>query len=98
MKIVQTLEHTNILLKVVTKTIKSKMKEQKGGFLSMLLGTLGASLSGNLLSGKGTVRAGEGIVRAGYGFWIKKALIPSYPTTNFEIKEYYENESRFNGV
>ena len=68
MKIVQTLEHTNILLKGVTKTIKSKMKEQKGGFLSMLLGTLGASLSGNLLSGKGTVRAGEGIVRAGYGF------------------------------
>ena len=68
MKIVQTLEHTNILLKGVTKTIKSKMKEQKGGFLSMLLGTLGASLSGNLLSGKGTVRAVEGIVRAGYGF------------------------------
>ena len=68
MKIVQDLEHTNILLKVVTKTIKSKMKEQKGGFLSMLLGTLGASLLENLLSGKGTLRAGEGIVRAGYGF------------------------------
>ena len=54
----------------------------------MLLGTLGASLLGNLLSGKGTVRAGEGIVRAGYGSSIKKALIPPHPLTNFEIKEY----------
>ena len=59
MKIVQALEHSNILLKGVTKTIKNETKEQKGGFLSMLLGTLGASLLGNLLSGKGTVRAEE---------------------------------------
>ena len=53
-----------------------KFKEQKGGFLSMLLGTLGASLLGNLLMGKGIYRAGkgkeinragEGIVKAGYG-------------------------------
>ena len=44
-----------------------KKKEQKGGFLSLLLGTLGASLLGNLLTGKGIVRAGEVIVRAGYG-------------------------------
>ena len=47
----------------------------------MLLGTLGASLPGNLLSGKGTVRAGEGIVRAGYGFSIKKS---SNSTTSFQ--------------
>ena len=73
MKIVQALEDSNILLKRITKTIKNKTKEQKGGFLSMLLGTLGASLLGNLLSGKGIVRAGsgnkkgKGIVRAGYG-------------------------------
>ena len=53
MKIVQTLEDSNILLKGVTKTIKNERKKQKGGFLSMLLGTLGASLLGNLLSGKG---------------------------------------------
>ena len=60
MKIVQSLEDSNILLKGVTKTIKNEAKEQKGGFLSMLLGTSGASLLGNLLSGKGTVRVGYG--------------------------------------
>ena len=59
-KIVQALEDSNILLKGVTKTIKKERKEQKGGFLSMLLGTLEASLLGNLLSGKGIVRAGYG--------------------------------------
>ena len=52
MKIVQALEDSNILLKGVTKTIKNETKEQKGGFLSMLLDTLGASLLGNLLTGK----------------------------------------------
>ena len=73
MKIVQALEDSNILLKGITKTIKNETKEQKGGFLSMLLGTLGASLLGNLLTGKGIVRAGsgnkkgKGIVRSGYG-------------------------------
>ena len=73
MKIIQALEDSNILLKGVTKTIKNETKEQKGGFLSMLLGTLGASLLGNLLTGKGIVRAGsgnkkgKGIVRAGTG-------------------------------
>ena len=74
MKIVQVLEDSNILLKGVTKTIKNETKEQKGGFLSMLLGTLRAFLLGKLLSGKGTVRAGIGIVRAGYGSSIKKKL------------------------
>ena len=57
MKNVQALEDSTILLKGVTKTITNETKEQKGGFLSMLLGALGSSL-GNLLSGKGTVRAG----------------------------------------
>ena len=72
-KIVQALEDSNILLKGVTETVKKETKEQKGGFLSMLLGTLGASLLGNLLTGKGFVRAGsgnnkgKGTVRAGYG-------------------------------
>ena len=61
----------NILLKGVTKAIENKTKEQKGGFLSMLLGTLGASLLGNLLTGKGIERVdsgnnkGKGFVRAG---------------------------------
>ena len=68
MKIVQALEDSNILLKGVTKTIKNETKEQKGGFLSMLLGTLCGSLLGNLLSGKGIERAGsgKGIARAAY--------------------------------
>ena len=63
MKIVETLENSGILLKGVSKTIENETKEQKGGFLSMLLGTLGASLTG----GKGIMRAGDGIVRAGDG-------------------------------
>ena len=73
MKIVQALEDANILLKGVPKTIKNETKVQKGGFLSMLLGNLGASLLGNILGGKRFLRAGSGnkkgkeIVRAGYG-------------------------------
>ena len=71
MKIIQALENSGILLKGITKTIENETKEQRGGFLSMLLGTLGASLLGNLLTGgKGIIRAGEGIVIAGEG--IKK--------------------------
>ena len=58
-KIIQALEDTNILLKGVTKTIKNETKKQKGGFLSMLLGSLGANLLGNLLTGKGILRAGS---------------------------------------
>ena len=71
-KIVQALEDSNVLLNRVTKTIINETKEQRGGFLSILLGTLGASLLGNLLSSKEIVRAGEGIVRAGYGSSIRK--------------------------
>ena len=73
MKIVKALEDSNILLKGLTKTNKNETKEQKGGFLIILLGTLGASLLGNLLTGKAIVRGdtgnkkGKGIVRAGSG-------------------------------
>ena len=73
MKIVHAIEDSNILLKGVTKIIKNKTKEQKVEFLSMLLGSLGASLLGNMLTGKRIVRAGsgnkkeKGIVRTGYG-------------------------------
>ena len=52
MKIVQALEYSNVLLEAVTKTIKNETKEQKGGFLSMLLGTIGAISLGDLLTGK----------------------------------------------
>ena len=63
MKIIEALENSGILLKGVSKTIENETKEQRGGFLSMLLGTLGASLLGNLLTGgKGIMRAGEGSV------------------------------------
>ena len=67
-KIIEALENSGILLKGVTKAIENETKEQRGGFLSMLLGTLGASLFGNLFTGgKGMMRASEGIVRAGEG-------------------------------
>ena len=59
-KIVKSLEDSGLLLKGVTETVQNEAKEQKGGFLSMLLGTLGASFLGNLLTGKGIYRAGEG--------------------------------------
>ena len=66
-KIVKSLEDSGLLLKGVTETVQNEVKEQKGGFLSMLLGTLGASLLGNILTGRGKYGAREGIVRAVYG-------------------------------
>ena len=80
-KIVKSLEGSGVLLKGITESVQNKIKEQKGGFLSMFLGTLGACLLRNLLTGKGVFharkrvnkkgkgirRAGEGIVRAGEG-------------------------------
>ena len=74
-KIIKPLEDSGLLIEGVRKTVQNEVKKQKGGFLSMLLGTLGASLLGNLLTGrgiyiagkrKGINRAGEGIVRAVY--------------------------------
>ena len=71
LKIVKSLENSDVLLKGVSETIQHEAKEQRGGFLGMLLGTLGPSLLGDVLSkglsGKGVIRAGEGTVRAGYG-------------------------------
>ena len=75
-KIVKSLEGSGLLVEGVTKSVQNEVKERKWGFLSMLLGTLGASFFGNLLPGKGIYKAGkgkginrgaEGIVRAGYG-------------------------------
>ena len=75
-KIVKSLEDSGLLLEGATETVQNEVKEQKGRFLSMLLGTLGASLLGNLLTGqginragkgRGINRAGEGVLRAGYG-------------------------------
>ena len=56
------------MIKGLRETIENEEKEQKGGFLSILLKTLGASLLGNLLTGKGTIKAGNGTIRAGYDF------------------------------
>ena len=64
-KIVKSLEDSGLLLNGVTESVKNEIKEQKSGFLSMLLGTLGASLLGNLVAGKGVDRAGDGIVKTG---------------------------------
>ena len=72
MKIIEALENSSILLKGVSKTIENETKEQRGRFLSMLLGTLGASLLGNLLTGKGIMRADDGTVHAGSGSKKKK--------------------------
>ena len=71
LKIVKSIENSGVLLKGVSETIQHEAKEQRGGFLSMLLGTLAVSLLGDVLSkglsGKGVIRAGEGTIRAGYG-------------------------------
>ena len=77
LKIVKSLENSGVLLKGVSETIQHEAKEQRGGFLSMLLGTLGA------LSGKGVIRAAEGTIRAGYGS--KRAFLKIFDssTTSF---------------
>ena len=97
LQIVKSLENSGVLLKGFSETIQNEAKEQRGGFLSMLLGTLGASLLGDLLtkhlSGKGVIRGGEGVIRAGYG-----SKRSSLKISNFEIQAYYQNEPRFNGV
>ena len=71
LKIVKSLEDSGMLLDGITETVKNEVKDQKGGFLLMLLGTLGASLLGDLLtnnlSGGGVIRAGEGTIRTVYG-------------------------------
>ena len=66
-KIVKSLEDSCLSPEGVSETIQHEAKEQRGEFLGMLLGTLGATLLGNNLAGKEINTAGEGIVRAGYG-------------------------------
>ena len=83
-KIIKELENYDILLKGVSKTIENEIKEQRGGFLSMLLGTLGVSLLGNLLTEKDIIRAGEGkgIVRAGEGSKKKTKFTITFSSIN----------------
>ena len=71
LKIIKSIEDNDILLDGITEKVKNKVKEQKGGFLSMLLGTLVSSLLTDMFlnkKGRGVIRAGEGTIRAGYGF------------------------------
>ena len=92
MTLVQPFEHSNILLKGVTKTIKNETKDQKGEFLSILLDTLGESLLKRNKKGKE-------IVRVGYGNKIVNIFsMPPHPLTNVEIQNFYQNEPRFNGI
>ena len=100
-KIVKTLEGSSLLPEGVSETIQNEAKKQRGGFLSMVLGTIGASLLRNISAGWGINRAGEGIIRAGHvnkkGSKNKKKenrlrkqngiLMPLHPLTNFEIKK-----------
>ena len=93
-KIVESLEDSSLLLKGVSETVQNDTKEQKGGFFSMLIGTLGATLLGNILAGKGTNRAGEGIVRAGYG---NKKVKDLYELVmEIKIKQIFNAASYFN--
>ena len=103
-EIVESLEHSSLLPEGVSETIQNEVKERKGGFLSMLLGTLGASLLGNILAGKGinrviaksineetkSMRPGRRFASAGYG---NKKLEKT--TTK---RQYYENKMFFNAA
>ena len=81
------------MIKRVSETNKNEAKEQKGGFLSMLLGRLGASLIANLIIGKVVIRAEEDTIRniPNFSCWL-------IFLTNFEIQKYYQNEPKFDVV
>ena len=83
MKIVKSFEESGLLIKGISETIENKAKEQKDGFLPMLVGKLAASMLGNALIGKGVIR---GRWRSNKSRW--KCLIPPYPLTNFEMQKY----------
>ena len=68
MKIVNSLEESELLIKIIIETIKKETKEQKDRFLPILLEILAASILGNALAGKGVMRAGEGVIKAGQNF------------------------------
>ena len=96
MKIIEALENSGILLKGISKTIENETKEQRGGFLGMLLYTLGASLLGNLLTGgKGMMRGSDGVVRVGEGSATSRAKgkeskknLPKFTITFSSFKKY----------
>ena len=113
-KIVKSLEELGLLIKGVSEKIKNDAKVQRGRFLSMVLGTLGGSLLGNMLAGKGVITGGDGfipadeaVIRGGDGVSSSRSrrdqnrskfLIAPHPVTNFEIQKYYQNKPKFNDV
>ena len=89
LKIVRSVEDSGLLLKGVSETTKNEAKEQKGGFLSMLLGTLGASLLGNMVAGKGVIGAEEGTARVGCG-----SKMPS--SKKIFTQKFFDSTTSFN--
>ena len=87
-KIVKSLEYSGLLLKGVSQTIQNEAKEQKQEFLSHLLVTLGTSLLGNILAGKGMNEDGERIVRAGYGNKKRKRIVRAGYESKTKSKDF----------
>ena len=94
MKMIKSLEEFELLIKSVSGIIKNEAKEQKGGFLRMLLGTLGASLLGNLLTVKGTITADEGTIRAVEGTIRAGGSFQCCPVLQLSLK--YKNIMKMN--
>ena len=104
MKIFKSPEESDLLIKYFSKTIKNELKQQKSRFFSMIFCTLGASLLGNLLTGKEVILAGEGAITLSRG----RSTIRAGEETNrigqnfhaassFEIEKYYQNKPKFKG-
>ena len=94
MKMIKSLEEFELLIKSVSGIIKNEAKEQKGGFFRMLLGTLGASLLGNLLTVKGTITADEGTIRAVEGTIRAGGSFQCCPVLQLSLK--YKNIMKMN--
>ena len=92
MKRIKSFEELELLIKEISGKIKNKAKEQKGGFLGMLLGTSGAILLGSALTGRRAIRAVKVKLEQ------VKISMPPLPLTNFEIQKYYQTEPKFNDV
>ena len=91
------LGESDLLIKGVGKTIKNEEKEQTSGFIDTLLGTLGASLLGNMLAGKEVVRGSNRWWWSNKSWWRTRFVMPAHPSANYEIQKY-QNEPRFNEI
>ena len=103
MKIAESLEESDLLIKSISETTKNEAKGLKGWFLGILIGSLGVSLLRNMLTGKWTIRAVEGVKKTdkkkNKSLWRQdrpEFLMPPHLWINFEIKKYYQNKPRLN--